>query len=146
MVTYRECIFQLFSQLVVILGLILQPLSEMNIYPIEIGRIRWHDFWHLMNAKSLRAQSNLNIAVIGTGVAGLTAAYLLGQKHLVTLYEKNDYLGGHTNTVTLTRGPDAGTPIDTGFIVYNDQNYPVFIRLLQELGIQGQPSDMSFSF
>lgn len=99
-----------------------------------------------MNAKSLHTQSNLNIAVIGSGAAGLTAAHLLAQKHRVTLYEKNDYLGGHTNTITLSRGPDAGTPVDTGFIVYNDQNYPTLIRLLQQLGISGQPSDMSFSF
>lgn len=99
-----------------------------------------------MNAKTLQTQSNLNIAIVGTGVAGLTAAHLLAKKHRVTLYEKNDYLGGHTNTITLSRGPDAGMPIDTGFIVYNDRNYPTFIRLLQELGIQGQTSDMSFSF
>jgi len=96
--------------------------------------------------KALPSQSNLKIAVIGSGAAGLTAAYLLSQKHQVTLYEKNAYLGGHTNTITLSRGPDAGTPIDTGFIVYNDQNYPTFIRLLQRLGVQNQPSDMSFSF
>ncbi len=99
-----------------------------------------------MNVKSLHQQTNLNVAVVGSGVAGLTTAHLLAQKHRVTLYEKNDYLGGHTNTVTLTRGPDAGTSIDTGFIVYNDRNYPTFIRLLQSLGIQGQASDMSFSF
>lgn len=99
-----------------------------------------------MNFKQLTAQSNLRIAIVGSGVAGLTAAHLLAQKHRVTLYEKNDYLGGHTNTLTVSSGPDKGTPIDTGFIVYNDQNYPTFIRLLKSLGIQGQPSDMSFSF
>jgi len=99
-----------------------------------------------MSIKTLQAQSNLKIAIVGTGVAGLTAAHLLAKKHRITLYEKNDYLGGHTNTITLNRGPDAGTPIDTGFIVYNDRNYPTFIRLLQSLGIQGQASDMSFGF
>ena len=93
-----------------------------------------------MSIKTLQTQSNLKIAIVGTGVAGLTAAHLLAKKHRVTLYEKNDYLGGHTNTITLNRGPDAGTPIDTGFIVYNDRNYPTFIRLLQSLGIQGQAS------
>ncbi len=90
--------------------------------------------------------SGQTIAVIGAGVAGLTTAHLLSKKHRVTLYEKNTYLGGHTNTIVIDRGPDKGLPVDTGFIVYNDQNYPVFIRLLTELGIRGQPSDMSFSF
>jgi uncharacterized protein len=86
------------------------------------------------------------IAVIGIGVAGLTAAHLLSRQHKVTLIEKNDYLGGHTNTIEVPDGPDAGTPIDTGFIVYNDKNYPTFIRLLDTLGVQTRASDMSFSF
>jgi len=99
-----------------------------------------------MTSKTLRNQTNLNIAVVGCGVAGLSAAHFLAKKHRITLYEKNSYLGGHSNTITLDKGPDSGTPIDTGFIVYNDRNYPTFIRLLKELGIAGQPSDMSFSF
>lgn len=88
----------------------------------------------------------LRIAVLGAGVAGLTAAYLLSDKHEVTLFEKNDYPGGHTNTILIPEGPDAGTPVDTGFIVFNDRNYPQFIKLLARLGLKGQPSDMSFSF
>ena len=88
----------------------------------------------------------LRIAVLGAGVAGLTAAFLLSEKHDVTIYEKNDYAGGHTNTVIIPDGPDAGTPVDTGFIVFNDRNYPFFIKLLSRLGIKGQASDMSFSF
>ena len=59
----------------------------------------------------------LNIAVIGSGVAGLTATHILQRKHRVTLFEKEDRLGGHTNTVTILDGPDAGTPVDTGFIM-----------------------------
>lgn len=88
----------------------------------------------------------LKIAVLGAGAAGLTAAYLLSEKHQVTIFEKNDYPGGHTNTVVIPEGPDAGTPVDTGFIVFNDRNYPHFIKLLARLGLKGQPSDMSFSF
>ncbi len=89
---------------------------------------------------------NLKIAVVGSGVAGLTAAWLLDPHHQVTLLERDTRLGGHTHTVCIPDGPDAGTPVDTGFIVYNPRNYPQFIRLLERLDIQGQPSDMSFSF
>lgn len=87
-----------------------------------------------------------SIAVVGLGVAGLTSALMLDEKHEVTLFEKNHYLGGHTNTITIDNGPDARTRVDTGFIVYNDQNYPTFIRLLKLLGIEGRDSDMSFGF
>ncbi len=91
-------------------------------------------------------QANLNIAVIGGGVAGLTAAYLLQRRHHVTLYDKNDYIGGHTHTITIPNGPDAGVPVDTGFIVFNDRTYPLFIRLLKLLDVPRQASDMSFSY
>ena len=64
-----------------------------------------------------------HIAVIGAGISGITAAYLLQKKHRVTLFERNDYIGGHTNTVTIPSGPDAGTPVDTGFIVLNYNTY-----------------------
>lgn len=84
------------------------------------------------------------IAVIGAGAAGLTAAYLLNNRYQVTLFEKNDYLGGHTNTIVIPDGPDAGTAVDTGFIVFNDRNYPTLLKLFERLGIQGQASDMSF--
>jgi predicted NAD/FAD-binding protein len=91
-------------------------------------------------------QANQNIAVIGGGVAGITAAYLLQRRHRVTLYEKNDYIGGHTHTITIPAGPDAGVPVDTGFIVFNDRTYPLFIRLLNQLGVPQLASDMSFSY
>jgi len=84
--------------------------------------------------------------VVGAGVAGLTAAYLIQQHHEVTLFEKNGYFGGHTHTVLIEDGPDAGTPVDTGFIVFNDRNYPLFQKLLAGLGLQGRSSDMSFGF
>lgn len=88
----------------------------------------------------------LNIAVVGGGVAGITAAYLLQRHHRVTLYEKNEYIGGHTHTITIPDGPDAGTPVDTGFIVLNDRTYPRFNRLLEQLEVPIQASEMSFSY
>lgn len=91
-------------------------------------------------------QANQRVAVIGCGVAGLTAAHILQRQHQVTIFERNDYLGGHTHTVPVTDGPDAGTPVDTGFIVCNDQTYPLFHRLLDQLGVPLRNSDMSFSY
>lgn len=85
-----------------------------------------------------------NIAVIGSGIAGLTAAYLLSKKHKVTVFEKNDYIGGHTATVDVTvEGKEYA--IDTGFIVFNDRTYPNFLALLNEIGVSKQKTEMSFS-
>lgn len=92
------------------------------------------------------SEEPLKIAVIGSGVAGLTAAYLLNKKHAVTLIEKEDRIGGHTRTLTLSEGPDAGLAVDTGFIVMNLRNYPNFTRLLKELGVEIQKSCMTFSY
>lgn len=84
------------------------------------------------------------IAVIGSGISGLVAAYYLSRKHDVFLFEKEARLGGHTHTVTVdsSAGP---LPVDTGFIVHNDLTYPHLIRLLDELGISRINSDMSFA-
>ncbi len=87
-----------------------------------------------------------NIAVIGAGVAGLTAVFVLQRRHRITLYEKNNYAGGHTHTIELPDGPDRGTPVDTGFIVMNHRNYPLLTRLFQKLSVALQDSDMSFSY
>ena len=86
------------------------------------------------------------IAVIGGGVAGIVSAYLLQQQHQVTLFEQNDYLGGHTNTIEITEGPDAGLAVDTGFIVLNDATYPLFRKFLARLGVATRVSEMSFGF
>ncbi len=93
-----------------------------------------------------QAQNPLRIAVVGCGVAGLTAAWLLSRRHDVHLFERNDYPGGHTRTLTVPDGPDAGTPVDTGFIVMNHRNYPLFSRVLEELGVAVEDSSMTFSF
>ena len=86
----------------------------------------------------------MRIAVVGSGISGMAAAYYLSRRHEVTLFEKDSRLGGHTHTVTVdsSRGP---LPVDTGFIVHNDRTYPNLIRLLAELGVETAPSDMSFA-
>ncbi len=88
----------------------------------------------------------LNILVVGGGVAGITASYVLSRQHNVTLLERNDYLGGHTNTRTVSDPLDSELQVDTGFIVCNPKNYTNFYRFLDQLGVRLQSSDMSFGF
>jgi predicted NAD/FAD-binding protein len=87
----------------------------------------------------------MRVAIIGSGIAGMTAAYRLHQQgHEITVYEANDYYGGHTATMDIQQG-DKHWAIDTGFIVFNDWTYPHFIALLDELKVEWQYSNMSFS-
>jgi predicted NAD/FAD-binding protein len=86
----------------------------------------------------------MRIAVVGGGISGLTVAYRLHEQHQVTLFEAADYLGGHTNTVDVDHDGDRFA-VDTGFIVFNDRNYPQFTALLDELKIASRPTAMSFS-
>jgi predicted NAD/FAD-binding protein len=85
------------------------------------------------------------IAIVGTGIAGMTAAYLLSRRHDITVFEANDYIGGHAHTVNV-EDPQGTMGVDTGFIVYNQRTYPGFCRLIDQLGVTTQASDMSFSF
>jgi predicted NAD/FAD-binding protein len=86
----------------------------------------------------------VKIAIIGTGIAGNTAAYYLHRDHDITVFESAAHVGGHTNTVEVDDN-GATLAIDTGFIVFNDRTYPNFARLLDELGQPSQPTTMSFS-
>ncbi len=99
-----------------------------------------------MNLTMDNTKSSQKIVVIGGGVAGIVAAYLLQQKHEVTLFEQNDYLGGHTHTLEISEGPDAGLAVDTGFIVLNDATYPLFKKFLSRLDVATRLSEMSFGF
>lgn len=86
----------------------------------------------------------MRIAVVGAGVSGLTAAWVLGRRHDVVLYEANDYAGGHAHTVRVS-DDDGPVSVDTGFIVFNELNYPNLCRMFERLGVPSEKSNMSFS-
>ncbi|MDQ2761880.1 MAG: FAD-dependent oxidoreductase [Actinomycetota bacterium] len=86
----------------------------------------------------------MRIAIVGAGISGLVVAHLLAPEHEITVFEANDYAGGHTNTVRVDTA-DETQHVDTGFIVFNDRNYPNFERLLRRLRVAWQPSTMTFS-
>jgi uncharacterized protein len=86
----------------------------------------------------------MRIAVIGSGIAGLVSAWLLARIHEVTLYEANDYFGGHTHTHEI-EAAGRRLAVDSGFIVFSPRHYPLLTRLLAELGVDSQPTTMSFS-
>ena len=86
----------------------------------------------------------MRIAVVGSGISGLASAWFLSKRHAVTLFETNDYLGGHTHTHDIEID-GRRLAIDSGFIVYNETHYPLLTRLFAELSVQTQPTAMSFS-
>jgi predicted NAD/FAD-binding protein len=86
----------------------------------------------------------MKIAIIGSGISGLTSAYLLNKHHDIKVFEANDYIGGHTHTHTINMD-GADYEVDSGFIVYNENTYPNFIKLLKELNVKTQISSMGFS-
>jgi predicted NAD/FAD-binding protein len=86
----------------------------------------------------------MKIAIIGSGISGLTCAYLLNRKHDVHVFEANDYIGGHTRTVDV-KTASGDYAIDTGFIVFNNWTYPNFIKLMNSIGVESQDTSMSFS-
>ncbi len=86
----------------------------------------------------------MKIAVIGSGISGLSAAYYLSKKHHVDLFEKEDYFGGHSNTIDVSID-EKKIPVDVGFIVFNYQTYPNLINFFKEINVEIEKSDMSFS-
>jgi uncharacterized protein len=84
------------------------------------------------------------LGVIGTGIAGMSAAYFLKDEYEITLFEKNDYVGGHTNTIMVNDGEN-DCPMDTGFMVFNFETYPNLVKLFQKLDVPIKNTDMSFS-
>lgn len=92
----------------------------------------------------MASAGRLKIAVVGTGISGLSAAWLLDQAHDVTVYERSDRVGGHSNTVTVSVGGDR-IPVDTGFIVFNRATYPNLVALFEHLAVPTKLSDMSFA-
>lgn len=90
-------------------------------------------------------ENKMKIAIIGSGIAGLTCGYLLSQKHDITLFEKEDYIGGHTKTIKVNDGAEQ-LAIDAGFIVFNEKTYPNFCKILKREQVAYEQSEMSFSF
>ncbi len=91
-----------------------------------------------------KSSKQKNIAIVGTGISGMAAAWLLSQDHNVTVYECEDRTGGHSNTVTVA-GAEGDIAVDTGFIVYNEHTYPNLTALFAHLDVPTQLSDMSFA-
>tara|TARA_B100002052_G_scaffold134424_1_gene123485 strand:- start:3812 stop:5083 length:1272 start_codon:yes stop_codon:yes gene_type:complete len=88
---------------------------------------------------------NMNIAIIGSGVSGLVSSLILSRKHNIAIFEKNSYIGGHVHTHKLNDGHEVFN-VDSGFIVYNENTYPNFIKLMKLLNVQTQNTSMSFSY
>jgi predicted NAD/FAD-binding protein len=86
----------------------------------------------------------MKIAIVGTGIAGLTTAYHLHPDHDISVFEQNGYIGGHANTIVVSEA-EREIALDTGFLVYNERTYPNFTRLLKQLNVETQASEMSFS-
>ena len=96
-----------------------------------------------MKTKKFTPSRRLKIAVIGSGIAGMSAAWLLDKNHDITVYEKNDRIGGHSNTVEVLTEQGI-VPVDTGFIVYNERNYPNLTALFKHLDVPSIEAEMSF--
>ena len=84
------------------------------------------------------------IAIIGTGIAGMSTAYFLKDQYDISVFEKNDYIGGHTNTITVDHNGER-VSFDTGFMVFNFETYPLLVKLFKKLDVPIKKTDMSFS-
>jgi uncharacterized protein len=100
---------------------------------------------HSLRIHGVQESFGRSIAVIGSGVAGMTAGYALSGSDRVTLYESDTRLGGHAHTHLVDRGDGTLIGVDSGFLVHNDRTYPILCRLFDELGVATQDSDMSMS-
>ena len=87
----------------------------------------------------------MKVGIVGSGISGLSSALFLSKKYKITIFEKNTYFGGHANTIEINAKNDEKYSVDTGFIVYNEKNYPNFLKLLKLLNVNTDNSDMSFS-
>ncbi len=96
------------------------------------------------SSKNGEVMTRQSIAIIGTGISGLTCAHHLAPNHDLTIFEAEGYVGGHTHTVQVEKDGEV-SEIDTGFIVFNDQTYPEFIKMMDSIGVDYQPTEMSFS-
>jgi predicted NAD/FAD-binding protein len=114
------------------------PNDQATFFPTEIAPPQFSPVAPDMPARRLR------VAVLGSGVSGLAAAWLLAQRHDVTLYERDGRPGGHSHTVELDL-PEGRVPVDTGFIVFNERTYPNLTALFDHLGVATQATDMSFA-
>jgi len=99
---------------------------------------------HLVSSNPTPGADHRRIAVVGSGISGLSAAWLLGPAHDVTLFEADDRIGGHSNTVEAPT-PSAPVAVDTGFIVYNEDNYPNLVAMFEHLSVPTRPAHMSFA-
>ena len=92
----------------------------------------------------MNSQTRPRVAIVGSGISGLTAAYRLHPQVEIDVFEQNDWIGGHTHTVDISLN-GTSYAVDTGFIVFNEWTYPRFLNLLSEIGLSHQDTDMSFS-
>ena len=108
------------------------------------GKIPVHSLYKGSRATLSEDKLAMRIAIIGSGVSGLVAALLLNERHDVTIFEARAQVGGHVSTIDVTDEEARLHSIDMGFIVYNERNYPLFTKLLSQLGVESQTSNMSF--
>ena len=98
-----------------------------------------------MNGGGRSGGNLVKIAVVGAGISGLSAAWLLSKRHDVVLFERNAHVGGHSDTADVLEAELCSVPVDTGFIVYNEHTYPNLVALFEHLGVETSATEMSFS-